>query len=87
MFRILSLNIHKGFSWLNKRFVLPQLREAIQSTSADIVFLQEVIGKNITKAQKYSNWPSEPHYKFLADLALPRPPQQLREKNRWRKTK
>ncbi|MGA1824669.1 MAG: endonuclease/exonuclease/phosphatase family protein [bacterium] len=65
--RILSLNIHKGFSWLNKRFVLPQLREAIQSTSADIVFLQEVIGENITKAQKYSNWPSEPHYKFLAD--------------------
>lgn len=67
MLRILSLNIHKGFSWLGKRFTLHQLREAIQSTSADIVFLQEVTGENILKADKYPNWPSDPHYKFLAD--------------------
>ena len=67
MLRILSLNIHKGFTCLNKRFVLPQLREAIQSTSADIVFLQEVIGENIIMANKFANWPSDPHYKFLAN--------------------
>ncbi|MGA1869892.1 MAG: endonuclease/exonuclease/phosphatase family protein [bacterium] len=67
MLRILSINIHKGFSWLHKRFVLHQFREAIQSTSADIVFLQEVVGENNIMAHRYPRWPSEPHYEFLAD--------------------
>ena len=52
---------------LNKRFVLHRLREAIRSTSSDIVFLQEVIGENSKKANKHDNWPENSHYEFLAD--------------------
>lgn len=65
--RLLTINTHKGFSWFNRRFVLTQLREAIRSTSADIVFLQEVIGEHAEKAKKHADWPSDSHYEFLAD--------------------
>ena len=67
MLRLLTFNIHKGFSILNKRFVLHQLREAIRSISADIVFLQEVTGENSRKSKKHSDWPEETHYEFLAE--------------------
>ncbi|WP_440136938.1 endonuclease/exonuclease/phosphatase family protein, partial [Klebsiella pneumoniae] len=42
--RILTVNTHKGFTALNRRFILPELREAVRSVSADVVFLQEVLG-------------------------------------------
>ena len=38
---VLTVNMHMGFSLLNRRFVLPELREAIRGVSADMVFLQE----------------------------------------------
>lgn len=71
MLRLLTINIHKGFSTLNKRFVLHELRDAIRSTSADVVFLQEVVGKNSRKAIKHPDWPERAHYEFLADLTWP----------------
>src|SRR5690606_2962597 len=40
---VLTLNTHKGLSPLNRRFVLPELRDAIRAVGADIVFLQEVL--------------------------------------------
>lgn len=65
--RLLTINIHKGFSWFNTRFVLRKLRSAIRATSADIVFLQEVTGRHAKKARKHVDWPREAHYEFLAD--------------------
>ncbi len=65
--KALTINIHKGFSQFNKSFVLHRLRAAIRGTKADIVFLQEVIGENATKAELYENWPDYSHYEFLAD--------------------
>jgi len=65
--KLLTINTHKGFSWLNTRFVLAQLRDAIRSTSADIVFLQEVIGEHAVKAKLHKDWPVDSHYEFLAD--------------------
>lgn len=65
--RIVTINIHKGFSWGNRRFVLHRLREAIRSTDADIVFLQEVVGKNTAQAEKHGNWPDQAQHEFLAD--------------------
>ena len=41
-FTVLTVNTHKGFTALNRRFILPELREAVRSVSADVVFLQEV---------------------------------------------
>ena len=42
--RVLTVNTHKGFAFLNRRFVLRELREAVRSVGADLVFLQEVQG-------------------------------------------
>ena len=65
--RIVTINIHKGFSWGNRRFILPRLREALRSADADIVFLQEVVGENSARAQKDRNWPTQSQHEFLAD--------------------
>lgn len=65
--RLLTLNIHKGFSVLNRRFVLRELREAIRTSSADIVCLQEVLGEHRGHQARHSVWPEQPQYEFLAD--------------------
>lgn len=64
--RILTLNIHKGFSFANRRFVLPRLRRAIRETRADLVFLQEVVGENSILASKHIDWPEEAQHEFIA---------------------
>lgn len=69
--RVLTLNTHKGFSFFNRRFILPELREAVRASAADIVFLQEVHGNHERHAKRYSDWPSTPHYEFLADSIWP----------------
>lgn len=65
--RVLTLNIHKGFSIFNRRFVLHELREAIRSTGADVVFLQEVQGEHRGHRSRHPVWPEQPQYEFLAD--------------------
>jgi endonuclease/exonuclease/phosphatase family metal-dependent hydrolase len=68
---VLTANIHKGFDLLQRRFVLPQLREAIRGTGADLVFLQEVLGAHSGHARRHAAWPQAPHYEFLADSLWP----------------
>jgi endonuclease/exonuclease/phosphatase family metal-dependent hydrolase len=65
--RVLSLNAHKGFTFLNRRFVLQELREAVRAVAADLVFLQEVIGSHALHAKRHKNWPPTPQYEYLAD--------------------
>lgn len=42
--RVLTVNIHKGLSAFNRRFVLHGLRDAVRAVGSDLVFLQEVEG-------------------------------------------
>ncbi|MFO2464513.1 endonuclease/exonuclease/phosphatase family protein [Pseudomonas sp. 15FMM2] len=70
-FRVLTVNTHKGFTALNRRFILPELREAVRSVAADVVFLQEIHGTHEHHPKRYSNWPSMPQYEFLADSIWP----------------
>ncbi len=65
--RILSLNLHKGFSSFNRRLVLRELRDSIRAVGADLVFLQEVIGEHSGHARRHADWPTAPQYEFLAD--------------------
>lgn len=65
--RLLTLNIHKGFSVFNRRFVLGELREAIRAFGADIVCLQEVLGEHSGHRARQEAWPAQPQYEFLAD--------------------
>ena len=66
--RVLTVNTHKGFNNFNRKFVLPELREAVRAVPADIVFLQEVLGAHETWALRHTEkWPDSPPYEFLAD--------------------
>jgi endonuclease/exonuclease/phosphatase family metal-dependent hydrolase len=67
LLKLLTLNTHKGFSSFNRRFVLHELRDAVRGVSADIVFLQEVIGVHARHARRLANWPMLPQYEFLAE--------------------
>ena len=70
-FKVLTVNIHKGFTFFNRKFILPELREAVRSVGADVVFLQEVTGTNAKHPDKFDNYPETPHYEFLADSIWP----------------
>jgi endonuclease/exonuclease/phosphatase family metal-dependent hydrolase len=65
--RVLTLNAHMGFTPLNRRFILQELREAVRAAAADLVFLQEVIGSDAKQAQRHKNWPQATQYEYLAD--------------------
>lgn len=69
--KVLTLNTHKGFTSFNRRLVLHELREAVRGLSADVVFLQEVIGEHSGHAARYPQWPSASQYEFLADSLWP----------------
>ncbi|MFN3884315.1 MAG: endonuclease/exonuclease/phosphatase family protein [Rhodocyclaceae bacterium] len=66
MLSIATWNIHKGFSQFNRRMVVHELRERLRTLDADIVFLQEVLGRHEHHAERFETWPREPQYEFLA---------------------
>ncbi|GGD10733.1 endonuclease/exonuclease/phosphatase family protein [Franconibacter pulveris 1160] len=66
-FKVLTINTHKGFTAFNRRFILPELRDAVRTVSADIVCLQEVMGAHEVHPMHVENWPDTTHYEFLAD--------------------
>ena len=69
--KVLTVNIHKGFTFFNRKFILPELREAVRKIGADVVFLQEVTGSHTQHGDKFDNYPDTPHYEFLADSIWP----------------
>lgn len=69
--RVLTYNIHKGFSPSNRHFILHQIREALIAADADILFLQEMQGEHEEYALQHANWPESTHYEFLADEVWP----------------
>ena len=68
---MLTVNTHKGFAFLSRRFVLTELREAVRAVGADLVFLQEVQGSHAGNSASVAGWPEAPHYEFLADTLWP----------------
>jgi len=68
---VLTLNCHMGFDQFGRRFVLHELREAVRSVSADLVFLQEVMGENALHKRRHARWPDTPQYEFLAETLWP----------------
>ena len=69
--KVLTVNIHKGFTFFNRKFILHELRDAVRLVGADVVFLQEVAGTHATHAERFSDYPDAPHYEFLADSIWP----------------
>ena len=69
--KIVTYNIHKGFSTTNRRFVLHDIKSALHKISADIVFLQEIQGEHQLKSTSILNWPTESQFEFIADELWP----------------
>ena len=69
--KVMTVNIHKGFTFFNRKFILHELREAVRAVGADVVFMQEVAGTHATHSDKFDNYPDTPHYEFLADSIWP----------------
>jgi endonuclease/exonuclease/phosphatase family metal-dependent hydrolase len=68
---VMTVNTHKGFTSFNRKFMLPELRDAVRKVGADIVFMQEVLGAHEGHGKKIEDWPDAPHYEFLADSIWP----------------
>ena len=66
-FKILTLNIHKGFSTGNRRFTLDSIRNSLRETGSNVVFLQEVIGENERHREAINGWPETNQFEYLAD--------------------
>jgi endonuclease/exonuclease/phosphatase family metal-dependent hydrolase len=66
--KILSYNIHKGFDWKNRKYRLQEMKDIINTSKAEIVFLQEVVGKNETYKEKGL---IDSQFEFLADELWP----------------
>ena len=67
--RVLTYNMHKGFCFYSRQYVLKELREAIRSVDADVVFLQEVMGVHPAKENEEHELSSQ--FEFLADQIWP----------------
>jgi len=70
-FRVLTLNIHKGFAVGPRRLVLNSIRQYLRDSGANIVFLQEVVGVNQRHQKKLPLWPDDSQLEFLADTVWP----------------
>jgi len=69
--KVITYNIHKGFSSGNLRFTLHRIRESLRRIDADLVFLQEIHGEHQYKKSIIDEWPDEAQFEFLADELWP----------------
>lgn len=71
-FRVITLNIHKGFAAGGpRRLVLDSIRELLRESQANLVFLQEVVGANRRHQSRLRHWPDETQLEYLADTVWP----------------
>jgi endonuclease/exonuclease/phosphatase family metal-dependent hydrolase len=68
---VMTVNIHKGFTTFNRKFMLPELRDAVRKVGADLVFLQEVQGTHEEHGKKVNGYPDLPHHEFMAEQIWP----------------
>jgi endonuclease/exonuclease/phosphatase family metal-dependent hydrolase len=62
--RVMTVNVHKGYTALRRRFMLQEPRDAVRAVGTDLVFLQEVSGATPRAAR---NGVARAHYEYLAD--------------------
>jgi endonuclease/exonuclease/phosphatase family metal-dependent hydrolase len=68
--RVATYNIHKGvvndLFGMRRNSRIYDLRARLHELNADLIFLQEVQGRNDRHAGRLANWPVEPQDQFLA---------------------
>ncbi len=65
--RFVTYNIHKGFNFRNRNFVLEQIKTSVQEIGSDFVLLQEVQGDHKNERLRKLDWVSEAQFEYLAD--------------------
>jgi endonuclease/exonuclease/phosphatase family metal-dependent hydrolase len=65
--KVLTYNIHKGFSTSNLRFILHDIKQSLQMVDADVLLLQEIHGERIISNNRFDDWPNNRQFEFLAD--------------------
>ena len=65
--KVLTYNIHKGFSTSNLRFILHDIKDALRQLDPDIIFLQEIHGERNISNNRFDDWPNNKQFEFLAD--------------------
>jgi endonuclease/exonuclease/phosphatase family metal-dependent hydrolase len=65
--KVLTYNIHKGFSTSNLRFILHDIKDSLRNVDADMVFLQEIHGERTISNNRFDDWPNNKQFEFLAD--------------------
>ncbi len=68
---VITYNIHKGFGVGRMRFLLPEMRQALNTMSPDFIFLQEVQGEHKRRQKRIEAWPESPQTEFMAEYGWP----------------
>ncbi|BEV70799.1 MULTISPECIES: endonuclease/exonuclease/phosphatase family protein [unclassified Paludibacterium] len=63
---VVTFNMHKGMSPLNRHVRLEDIARALAAQAPDLLFLQEVQGKNRRRALHHADWSVVPQHHFLA---------------------
>ena len=66
--RAMTYNIHKGFCYYSRQYVLEKLRDSLHEVNADVVFLQEVMGVHPELEDQFE---ISSQFEFLADSVWP----------------
>jgi endonuclease/exonuclease/phosphatase family metal-dependent hydrolase len=69
--RILSYNIHKGFSGGIPKYTLKKMRDEIRRAQPDLIFLQEVHGEHDGHRRRVPAWPEGSQFEYLAEQLWP----------------
>jgi endonuclease/exonuclease/phosphatase family metal-dependent hydrolase len=64
---LVTLNIHKGLSPMNRKLVIHELRDRLHGLDSDILFLQEVQGEHRLRRNRFADWPDLPQHEHIAD--------------------
>lgn len=65
-FSFLTYNIHKGFNTFNRNLSVHKIKDKLIELNPDLIFLQEVIGRNLNHELKQENWPKLSQAQYLA---------------------
>ncbi|WP_066802250.1 endonuclease/exonuclease/phosphatase family protein [Moraxella oblonga] len=64
---IVSYNIHKGMSPLNRRPILHELARSLSALPIDVLCLQEVQGKNLKRELAFNEYPNHPQHEWFGE--------------------
>lgn len=69
--KVVTYNIHKGFSPIKGQFILHKVRELLCAIDPDIIFLQEIQGEHQKHRTRILGWPEGSQFEFLAQEIWP----------------